>query len=74
MFGNSWVSGVASRGTFVKNVLQTKYEYSNNSIPTGWNIVNKKFYDGTAKTDYLSFVTKSTNATLSFIKDENQNP
>ena len=74
VFGNSWVIGVASSGTFVKNVLQAKYEYSNNSIPTGWNIVNKKFYDGTAKTDYLSFVTKSTNATLSFIKDENQNP
>ena len=41
VFGNGWVSGVASSGTFVKNELQTKYEYSDNSIPTGWEIVNK---------------------------------
>ena len=43
MFGNHWVKGVASSGTFVKNELRTKYEYSDDSIPTGWNIVNKKF-------------------------------
>ena len=79
VFGDSWVSGVGSSGTFVKNVLQTKYEYSYNSIPTGWEIVNKNFSDETeredpAKADYLTFVTKSPNATLSFSKDANHNP
>ena len=76
VFGNSWVIGVASSGTFVKNVLQAKYEYSNNSIPTSWNIVNKKFdeqvignpEEDPAKADYLTFITKSPNATLSFSK------
>ena len=44
VFGNSWVSGVPSEGTFVKNNLQKKYQYSINSIPNRWDIYNKDFY------------------------------
>ena len=63
-FGQSWVTGVSPSGTFVKNELRTNYEYSNHSIPTGWEIVNKKFdgqvieepkYNSITLSDYAYF-------------------
>ena len=63
-FGLQWVAGVAISGTFVKNELRTNYDYSYHSIPTGWEIVNKKFdgqvieqpiYNSITLSDYAYF-------------------
>jgi hypothetical protein len=35
---NSWVSGVSSTGTFVKNVAATWNVTGNNGIPSGWTV------------------------------------
>ena len=43
-FTSSWVSGVASTGTFVKNGGATWSEIGVNGIPSGWTVV----YDGSA--------------------------
>jgi hypothetical protein len=37
---NSWVSGVSSTGTFVKNVAATWNVTGKNGIPSGWTIEN----------------------------------
>ena len=36
----SWVKGVASSGTFVKNPSMTNWESGDNGIPTGWTITD----------------------------------
>jgi hypothetical protein len=36
----NWVSGVASKGTFVKNPAMTKLPTGVNGIPSGWTVVN----------------------------------
>ena len=35
---NNWVSGVASRGTFVKNPNMTSWTTGTNGIPSGWTV------------------------------------
>ena len=35
---DSWVNGVASTGTFVKNPNMTSWTTGNNGIPTGWTV------------------------------------
>ena len=37
---SSWVSGVASSGTFVKNLNMTTLPSGINGIPNGWTVVN----------------------------------
>ena len=36
----SWVSGVASEGTFVKNKNESNWPSGNNGIPSGWTVQN----------------------------------
>lgn len=37
---NSWVSGVSSTGTFVKNASMTRWTTGFNGIPSGWTVQN----------------------------------
>ena len=37
---SSWVNGVASTGTFVKNPNMTSWPTGSNGIPTGWTVQN----------------------------------
>jgi hypothetical protein len=36
----NWVSGVASKGTFVKHIDMNSLPSGDNGIPTGWTIEN----------------------------------
>lgn len=38
MYTNSWVSGVASTGTFIKNSAATWNETGSYAVPTGWTV------------------------------------
>jgi len=37
---NSWLSNVASIGTFVKSQNMNSWESGNNGIPNGWTVQN----------------------------------
>ena len=40
MYTSSWVDGVASSGTFVKNASATWDVTGNNGIPSGWTVID----------------------------------
>lgn len=49
---NNWVNGVASAGTFTKDVNMASWTTGNSGIPSGWNINN---HEHDYSTDYLTF-------------------
>ena len=51
-----WVSGVASSGTFVKNVNMTTLPSGNNGIPTGWVV----------KSNIIPYIINKTNENITF--------
>lgn len=48
-YTNSWVTGVASTGTFVKNSVATWDVTGNNGIPTGWTVYTESEWEYTHK-------------------------
>ena len=70
----NWVSGVAAKGTFVKDPNATNWTIGNNGIPTGWVIkddVDDTYVTFTAKQDNSSIILNklSTNQTLEYSTD-----